>query len=102
MTLRPEVILRSELEVLRRQRAWVRRDPGRRRALREGIRRACAKHGPDVSAQLAEHVREGSWGQAGRLALVLARHHRSGLASTGAAVVMHAARSLGRARGNGT
>jgi glycosyltransferase involved in cell wall biosynthesis len=84
MTLRPEVILRSELEVLRRQRRHVRRDPDGRRALREGLRRARAKHAPGVSEQLAERLLEGRWADARQLAALLARHHPSGLPAAGA------------------
>jgi hypothetical protein len=102
MTLRPELLLESEIEVLRRQRAHVWRDPGRRRALREGLRRARAKHGAAAATQLADDLRRRRWAKAGRQARMLARYHPAGIVSAGAAVAKRAASSLGGPRPRGS
>jgi hypothetical protein len=99
MTLHPELILRSELLVLARQRPFLGADPRRRRAWRQGVRRARALHGSAAGERLTEHLATGRWEEARRLAAVLARHHPAALASAGAAAAGDAIRSRLELRG---
>jgi len=75
MTLDAAIILKSELAVLRAQRAHVRHDRELVEARRQGLHRAREHHGARLARDVRSLVSMGDWKQALQGARCLLRHH---------------------------